>query len=162
MSSPRTIRFKIPVARRRSRAAPGATEPPSPTTLSAASPPGPSRAARMLALAHYVERLVEAGELTGYAEAARSLGVTRARLTQLEKLTLLAPVIQEQILFGSLRDSERRLRRLLREAEWCLQQGAGSASPCAPVPASSPGEPTERGDFACLPLSRVTVPDTVE
>ena len=34
----------------------------------------PSRLARMLALAHHVERLIDTGELTGYAEAARVLG----------------------------------------------------------------------------------------
>ena len=49
-------------------------------------PPPPSRAARMLALAHHVERLIEAGELTGYADAARGLGLTRARLTQVMNL----------------------------------------------------------------------------
>ena len=32
----------------------------------------PSRAARMLALAHHIERLIETGELSGYAAAVRS------------------------------------------------------------------------------------------
>ena len=40
-----------------------------------------SRAARMLALAHYVERLVEQGSVKSYAAAARQLGVSRARMS---------------------------------------------------------------------------------
>ncbi len=37
----------------------------------------------MLALAHYVERLVEEGSVKSYADAARQLGVTRARILHL-------------------------------------------------------------------------------
>ena len=81
-------------------------------------PSGPSRAARMLALAHHVERLVEAGELSGYAEAARSLGLTRARLTQVMALLLLAPDLQERILQGDTGSTERSLRRATSEANW--------------------------------------------
>ena len=77
-----------------------------------------SRAARMLALAHHVERLVEAGELTGYAEAARALGVTRARMSQLMNLLLLAPEIQKQILSDTVQISERGLRTVTAEAYW--------------------------------------------
>ena len=86
----------------------------------------PSRAARMLALAHYVERLVEVGELTGYAEAARILGLTRARLTQVMKLLLLAPNIQERMLnFQASHDvpvTERALRRVLTNSAWEQQR----------------------------------------
>ncbi len=84
-------------------------------------PRGPSRTARMLALAHYVERLVEAGELSGYAEAARVLGLTRARLTQVMGLLLLAPAIQARILDGKLEVSERRMRTVVAEAGWTVQ-----------------------------------------
>ncbi len=80
-----------------------------------------SRAARMLALAHHVERLIDAGELAGYAEAARALGVTRARLTQVMNLLLLAPAIQARILDGKLEVSERRMRTVVAEAEWTVQ-----------------------------------------
>ncbi len=80
-----------------------------------------SRAARQLALAHYIERLVEAGELSGYAEAARVLGLTRARLTQVMGLLLLAPAIQARILDGKLEVSERRMRTVVAEAEWTVQ-----------------------------------------
>ncbi len=85
-----------------------------------------SRVARMLALAHHVERLIDAGELSGYAEAARSLGLTRARLTQVMGLLLLAPKIQERILTGELRESERSLRAHVKEPAWERQAVAGS------------------------------------
>ena len=81
-----------------------------------------TRAARMLALAHHIERLVEAGELEGYAEAARALGLTRARLTQVMSLLLLAPDVQERILAGELRGTERRLRGVVREPHWTEQR----------------------------------------
>ena len=80
-----------------------------------------SRAARQLALAHHIERLVEVGELTGYAEAARVLGLTRARLTQIMNLLLLAPEIQEAIVSGNLVESERSMRGVVLEAEWQAQ-----------------------------------------
>ena len=75
----------------------------------------------MLALAYRVERLVEAGELTGYAEAARALGLTRARLTQVMNLALLAPEIQEQVLVETVSASERRLRAVVAEPCWTAQ-----------------------------------------
>ncbi len=90
--------------------------------VSSPLPNGPSRTARMLALAHHIERLIEAGELTGYAEAARSLGLTRARLTQVMNLLLLAPQIQERILTGELRRSERSTRYVVREPVWARQE----------------------------------------
>ncbi len=75
----------------------------------------------MLALAHHVERLVEAGELTGYAEAARVLELTRARLTQVMNLLLLAPAVQERIALGNLALTERALRRVVGEPAWAAQ-----------------------------------------
>ena len=83
--------------------------------------PPVSRAARQLALAHHVERLVERGELTGYAEAARVLGLTRARLTQVMNLLLLAPEVQEQVLAGEIGGSERRLRGVIAQSCWATQ-----------------------------------------
>ncbi len=75
----------------------------------------------MLALAHHVERLIDAGKLSGYAEAAQALGLTRARITQVMKLLLLAPDIQESILRGDLDGSERRTRAVASEAGWAEQ-----------------------------------------
>ena len=50
--------------------------------------------ARRLALAHYIERLIDAGRLRNYAEAAAVFGVTRARMSQLMDLALLPAYLQ--------------------------------------------------------------------
>jgi ParB-like chromosome segregation protein Spo0J len=56
------------------------------------------RIARTLALAHVMQRMIDGGEVKDQAELARMLGFTRARVTQMLDLTLLAPDIQEAIL----------------------------------------------------------------
>ena len=56
------------------------------------------RVARLLALAHRIDRMVHDGEIRNLSEAARRLGLTRARVTQVMNLLLLAPEIQEAIL----------------------------------------------------------------
>lgn len=58
----------------------------------------PARIAVTLALAHTIQRAIDSGEIRDQAEAARRLGVTRARITQLIDLTLLAPDLQETVL----------------------------------------------------------------
>ena len=68
--------------------------------------------ARRLALAHYIERLIDAGRLRNYAEAAVVLGITRARMSQLMDLALLPAHVQDQILRGTRRFNERELRLL--------------------------------------------------
>ena len=84
-------------------------------------PRGPSRTARMLALAHHIEREIDAGAIPDYAAAARALGVTRARITQIANLLLLAPEIQARIAIGELALSERGLRRVSAEPDWNAQ-----------------------------------------
>ena len=81
-----------------------------------------SRVARMLALAHYVERLVGDGTLNNYAEAAERLGITRARVAQLTALLGLSSRVQEAILSGKLAVTERGIRSLTMEASWNRQQ----------------------------------------
>jgi hypothetical protein len=83
----------------------------------------PARVAQMLALAHRLEAAIERGDYRDRADIARQLGFTRARVTQLLDLTLLAPDIQEQILALEAVDgleptSERALRGVSREMEW--------------------------------------------
>ncbi len=80
--------------------------------------PPPTRLARQLALAYYIERQVESGELESYAEAARLLGMSRARISQVMNLLTLSPGIQEAILTGRIRASERELRLVSREDIW--------------------------------------------
>lgn len=83
----------------------------------------PARIAVMLALAHMIQRAIDRGEIRDQAEAARRLGVTRARITQLIDLTFLAPDLQEEILFrladGDIKSPiERSLRMTTREPTW--------------------------------------------
>jgi hypothetical protein len=84
------------------------------------------RIARLLALAHDIERRVRSGELD-LAAAARAYGLTRARVTQIVNLTLLAPRIQEQIVAmepvvqGRDKITERGLRAAVAEPRWDRQ-----------------------------------------
>ena len=86
------------------------------------------RVARLLALAHWIDGMVRNGELDDMAEAARQLNLTRARVTQITNLLLLAPEIQEAILDLPLvikgRDSitERQLRPIAAEPDWNKQR----------------------------------------
>ena len=88
----------------------------------------PAHVARQLALAHALQRRVDGGEFTDHATMARDLGFTRARISQLMDLLLLAPDIQEELLFlevpaGKQPLSERTLREaVLRSLDWNEQQ----------------------------------------
>jgi hypothetical protein len=73
-------------------------------------PTPPSRIARQLALAYLVERLIDQGKIRNYADAARTLGVTRARMGQIANLVNLPPAVQEAIILGDACISERHLR----------------------------------------------------
>ena len=91
--------------------------------------PRPLHVAWMLALAHDIVRHIAEGTFADQADAARALGFTRARITQLLDLTLLAPAIQEEILFAEVapgRDpvTEHSLRAIVRDTEWQGQRAA--------------------------------------
>ena len=57
------------------------------------------RIARLLALAHHFAAELRAGTVATMAELAARRGITRARMTQIMDLLLLAPDIQEEVLF---------------------------------------------------------------
>lgn len=88
----------------------------------------PSRIARLMALAIKIEGKVRDGEFTDYAEVALSAGLTRARISQIANLTLLAPEIQEQILFmerpeqGRDGINEHTLREVTIHMDWSRQR----------------------------------------
>ncbi len=82
----------------------------------------PSSAARNLALAHHVERLINEGVITDYTHAAQILSVSQPRMTHLMSLILLAPSIQEAILLGRAAPKDKELRELARIAEWAAQE----------------------------------------
>jgi len=87
------------------------------------------RVARMLALAHKIDAMVRDGLLRDYADGARRLGLTRARVTQITNLLLLAPEIQEAILDlppvinGRDPINERQLREIVAQTDWGRQMG---------------------------------------
>ncbi len=86
------------------------------------------RVTRLLALAHTIAGRIRSGEIRDWAEAARLMGVTRARMTQIAKLLLLAPQIQEGILTlanvsrGPDPLTERALRAAAAQVDWHKQE----------------------------------------
>ena len=86
------------------------------------------RVTRLLVLAHRMEEMLRSGAVKDYAELARLGGVSRARVTQIMNLLLLAPDIQEQILsmprLHASADpmSERDLRGITGYADWADQR----------------------------------------
>jgi len=89
----------------------------------------PARVAQMLALAHHLQASIDQGHCRDRADLARTLDLTRARITQLLDLTLLAPDIQEELLFLEAVDgaeplSTRALRPIARRATWREQREA--------------------------------------
>jgi len=89
----------------------------------------PARVARQVALAHLLQARITSGEFETQAQMARALGLTRARISQLFDLLVLAPDIQEQILFlrfpaGIQPLSEASLRPIARHLRWTAQRRA--------------------------------------
>jgi len=92
-------------------------------------PPGTiPRISRLMAFAIRFDRLIKAREITDQAEIARLDHVSRARVTQIMNLLLLAPDIQEDILFlprtQSGRDPirERMIRPIAAVPDWRKQR----------------------------------------
>jgi DNA invertase Pin-like site-specific DNA recombinase len=89
----------------------------------------PARLASMLALAHHMQRAIDAGTYRDQAELARALGFTRARITQVSNLTCIAPDIQAEILALEAVDGreplhERALRPVMAPLAWTRQREA--------------------------------------
>lgn len=82
------------------------------------------RVTRLMALAIKFQDMVDRGEVRDYAELA-SLGyVTRARITQIMNLLLLAPDIQESLVCGDIGSDvfERDLRAMASTVLWAAQR----------------------------------------
>ena len=120
----------VKYAFRESRAGAGA-----PKRLQASSaattPERVHRVARLLALAHKFQRMLDSGEVTSMAELARLGRVSRARITQIMDLLMLAPAIQEELLLGDVAVPVRDLLRVLRHVEWAEQRAMWRASVCS-------------------------------
>ena len=86
------------------------------------------RIARLMALAIRFEGLIQSGAITNYAELAQLAHVSRARITQIMNLLLLAPDIQEAILFlppvARARDPIHllRIQSIALSADWITQR----------------------------------------
>lgn len=86
------------------------------------------RIARMLATAHCFEGLLRRGAVMSFAEIAAAKRITRARVSQIMDLLLLAPEIQEEILFlprprgRGPEISERQVRQIVRTPIWSQQR----------------------------------------
>ena len=114
------IKLKFPMARKTAQSSSKKTA--SANGSSAATSTKPvSKLARMLALAHHIEQAIDNGVIGTNADAARSLGLSRARMTQVMNLLLLAPEIQARILSGELVATEHDLRQVVKEADWKTQ-----------------------------------------
>jgi len=70
-----------------------------PSPVARAQPGSIPRIARLVALAHKFERMLKGGTAASMADLARLGRVTRARMTQIFDVLLLAPQIQEELLF---------------------------------------------------------------
>lgn len=86
------------------------------------------RVSRLMALAIHMQDLVDKGEVADYAALARLAHVSRARITQIMNLLLLAPDIQEELLFLPTTDghraaiSEPALRPIAAIIDWKKQR----------------------------------------
>ncbi len=99
-----------------------------PKKTAAPAPPRIPRITRLMALAIKFREMIDRGEVKDYADLARLGFVTRARVTQIMNLTLLAPEIQEEILlpgpdFGGFRLlTEHQLRDVGSAIHWDEQR----------------------------------------
>ena len=99
MTNPTTITCVLPRRRPRSRVAVATSQVGHVTSQALPSQGRVPRVARLMALALRLEQLVQSGAVADYAALAALGHVSRARVTQILNLRLLAPNIQEALLF---------------------------------------------------------------
>ncbi|MFI4912340.1 MAG: hypothetical protein ACIAQZ_11800 [Sedimentisphaeraceae bacterium JB056] len=86
------------------------------------------RISKLMALAVKFDFMLKRGEFEDMAQIARNTQVTRARITQIMNLNLLAPSIQEMLLFLPETDkgrdvvTVRDLQKVALEPDWAKQQ----------------------------------------
>lgn len=88
------------------------------------TPPRIPRITRLIALAIKFQDMVDSGEVRDYADLARLGYVTRARLTQIMNLLLLAPDIQSALLDPARHSTvtEHEARSIISKVEWSEQR----------------------------------------
>ncbi len=92
----------------------------------------PAKVAQQLALAHHLQNAIDRGLVGDMAAVARKLGLTRARITQLFDLLMLAADLQEHVLTleaidGAEPMAERTLRAVAHAGTWAEQRAAWAA-----------------------------------
>lgn len=111
------VEVALSVRKRRPKAAAGEKGAATPALSPAPRIP---RITRLMALAIKFQDMVDRGEVIDYADLARLGYVSRARLTQIMNLLLLAPKIQENLLSptasGEVRESQ--LRQVVKHELW--------------------------------------------
>ncbi|MDP1560085.1 MAG: hypothetical protein Q8M16_01690 [Pirellulaceae bacterium] len=86
------------------------------------------RIARLMALAIRLERMLRAGDIPDLTELARIANVTQPRMSQILNLNMLAPEIQEELLFlppvenGKPALHEKMLRPISSQVDWSIQR----------------------------------------
>jgi DNA invertase Pin-like site-specific DNA recombinase len=86
------------------------------------------RVSRLMALSVKFERLIREGEIRNHRAIAEAGQICRARLSQVMRLTDLAPSIQEELLFlpktiaGADRITEKALRKIACSLDWDWQK----------------------------------------
>lgn len=124
-----TVRYPFHVSRARAGARIVLKNGPAPTQPPHGSIP---RVSRLVALALKVEKMIRSDEIASMADAARLGHVTRARMTQIMNLLLLAPDLQEELLFlppverGRDPITLRELGYVLRTPVWAEQRARWS------------------------------------
>ena len=92
------------------------------------SPGRVPRIAKLMALALRFEKLVRTGQVRNFAELASRGQVTRNRITQIMNLLLLAPDLQERLLFLPRVQSGpdpiylKDVQQVAKEADWSTQR----------------------------------------
>lgn len=108
------------------------------------------RVTRLMALAIKFQDMVDGGDVRDYADLARLGHVTRARMSQIMNLLLLAPDLQEALLYCNKEISitERGVRSAVREVEWKTQRVILAGLLVSP-PRAEPMAPSANG-FVCV------------
>ena len=86
------------------------------------------RIAKLVALASRMQSMIESGQVDSYQQLAELGRISQPRMTRIISLLLLAPDIQEELLYlpeviqGKAFIHERLLRPLTREIDWRVQR----------------------------------------
>lgn len=114
-----------------------------------------TRVARMIALAHHIDDLIDRGVIESYGEVGRALGVSDTRMVQIMDLALLSPRIQEALLMGEVKMSPRAAQKLVRLGTWAEQERGLGEVAIQPAGTSRPrNQESVVPDQAVEPIAR--------